>query len=111
MHPRPTKSATPTQAPDLKRGTTAGIDRVDDNGHQDVTGRSHGTNQGLMRIIGRDRGTSQARLKTQEGKAHGNSMELQGKITNSLWSNQPKESTKNLQIFKADQAQTETIPE
>ncbi len=28
-----------------------------------------------MRVDGRDRGTSQARLETQERKAHGNSME------------------------------------
>ncbi len=28
-----------------------------------------------MRVNGRDRGTSQARLETQERKAHGNSME------------------------------------
>ncbi len=28
-----------------------------------------------MRVNGRDRGTSQARLETQEGKYHGNSME------------------------------------
>ncbi len=54
---------------------TAGMDRVDVNAHLDDTGISHGTNQGLMRVNGRDRGTSQARLETQEEKAHGNSME------------------------------------
>ncbi len=62
-------------APDLNRGTTAGMDRVGDNAHQDVTGRNHLTNQGLMRVNGRDCGTSQARLDTQEGKSHGNLME------------------------------------
>ncbi len=50
------------------------MDRVDDNAHLDDTGISHGTQQGLMRINGRDRGTSQAHLETQERKAHGNSM-------------------------------------
>ncbi len=63
------------RAPDLNRGMTTGMDRVDDNAHLDGTGRSHGTNQGLMRIIGRDRGASQAQLETQEGKAHGNPTE------------------------------------
>ncbi len=62
-------------APDLNRGITAGMDHVDVNAHLDDTGISHGTNQGLMRVNGRDRGTSQARLETQERKAHGNSME------------------------------------
>ncbi len=71
MHHYPTKNETPTLVPDLTRG----MDRVDVNTHLDDTGRGHGTNQGLMRINGRDRGTSQARLETQEGKAHGNSME------------------------------------
>ncbi len=61
-------------APDLNRGMTAGMDRVDVNAHLDDTGISHGTNQGLMRVNGRDRGTSQACLETQERKAHGNSM-------------------------------------
>ncbi len=72
MHPRPTKNKTPTLLPDLKRGTNAGMDRADVNAHLDSTGRSHGTSQGLMRIIGRDRGTSHANLETQEGKARGN---------------------------------------
>ncbi len=48
---------------------------MDVNAHLDETGISHGTKQGLMRVNGRDRGTSQARLETQERKAHGNSME------------------------------------
>ncbi len=61
-------------APDLNRGMTAGMDRVDVNAHLDGTGISHGTKQGLMRVKGRDRGTSQAHLETQERKAHGNSM-------------------------------------
>ncbi len=75
MHHRPTKNETQTLAPDLNRGMTAGMDRVDVNAHLDDTGISHGTKQGLMRVNGRDRGTSQARLETQERKAHGNSME------------------------------------
>ncbi len=62
-------------APDLNRGITTGMDRVDVNAHLDDTGISHGTNQCLMRVNRRDRGTSQARLETQERKAHGNSME------------------------------------
>ncbi len=33
-------------------------------------------------------------LKTQERKAHGNSIETPREMTNSPWSNQPKESTK-----------------
>ncbi len=60
--------------PDLNRGMTAGMDHVDVSAHLDDTGISHGTNQGLMRVNGRDRGTSEARLETQERKAHGNSM-------------------------------------
>ncbi len=75
MHPRPTEKETHTLAPDLNRGMTAGMDRVDDNAHLDDTGISHVTKQGLTRVNGRDRGTSQARLETQERKAHGNSME------------------------------------
>ncbi len=57
---------------------------MDVNAHLDDTGISHGTNQGLMRVNGRDCGTSQAWLETQEGKAHGNSMETpreNGKLT------------------------------
>ncbi len=62
-------------APNLNRGMATGTDSVDENAHQDITGRSHGTNQGLMRVNGRDRETSQACLETQEGKAHENSLE------------------------------------
>ncbi len=51
------------------------MDCVDVNAHLDDTGISHGTKQGLMRVNGRDRGTSQACLETQERKAHWNSME------------------------------------
>ncbi len=51
------------------------MDRVDVNAHLDDTRISHGTKQSLMRVNGRDRGISQARLETQERKAHGNSME------------------------------------
>ncbi len=68
-------SKTHTLAPDLNRGMTAGMDRVDINAQLDDTGISHGTKQGLMRVNTRDRGTSQARFETQERKAHGNSME------------------------------------
>ncbi len=50
------------------------MDHVDDNAHLAENGISHGTKQGLMRVNGRDRGTSQACLETQERKAHGNSM-------------------------------------
>ncbi len=75
MHRRPTKNETHTLAPDLNRGMTAGMDRVDVIAHLDDTEISHGTKQGLMRVNGTDRGTSQARLETQERKVHGNSME------------------------------------
>ncbi len=75
MHSRPKENETHTLAPDLNRGMTAGMDRVDVNAHLDDTGISHGTKQALMRVNGRDRGTSQARLETQGRKAHGNSME------------------------------------
>ncbi len=64
MHPRPTENETHTLAPDLNRGMTAGMDRVDVNTHLDDTGISHGTMQGLMRVNGIDRGTSQARMET-----------------------------------------------
>ncbi len=63
MHPRPTKNETPTLVPDLNRGMTAGMDRVDDNAHLDGTGKNHGTNQGLMRIIGRSNGTNQGHMR------------------------------------------------
>ncbi len=53
-----------TLAPDLNRGMTTGMDRVDVNAHLDDTGISHGTKQGLMRVNGIDRGTSQARMET-----------------------------------------------
>ncbi len=79
---------------DLNRGTTAGMDSMDVNAHLDGTGRGHGTNQGLMRVNGKDRGTSHARLETQEEKSHGNSMETQRETKNTPWSNQPKESMK-----------------
>ncbi len=62
-------------APDLNRGMTAGMDLMDINAHLDDTGISHGTKKGLMRVNGRDCGTSQAHLETQERKVHGNSME------------------------------------
>ncbi len=62
-------------APDLNRGMTAGTDCVDVNAQLDGTGKGHGTNHGLMRDDGRDRGTSQFHLETQEEKAHWNSME------------------------------------
>ncbi len=75
MHPRPTKNEIHTLAPDLNRGMTAGMDRVDVNAHLDDTGISHGTKQGLTRVNWRGRGTSQARLETQERKSHGNPME------------------------------------
>ncbi len=64
MHPRPTKNETPTLVPDLNRGTNAGMDRVDVNAHLDGTGKRHGTSQGLTKVIGRDRGTSQTHLET-----------------------------------------------
>ncbi len=94
MHPRPTKNETPMLVPDLNRGTNAGMDRVDVNAHLDATGKRHGTSQGPTKVIGRDRGTSQAHLETQEEKLMGIQRKLQGKTTNSPWSNQPKESTK-----------------
>ncbi len=75
MHTCPTKNETHALAPDLNRGMTARMDRMDVNAQLDDTGISHGTNQGLMRVNGRDCGTSQAHLETQERKAHGNSME------------------------------------
>ncbi len=75
MHPRPTENETHTLTFDLNRGMTARMDHVDVNAHLDDTGISHGTKQGLMRVNGRDRGTSQARLETQGRKTHGNSME------------------------------------
>ncbi len=64
MHPLPTENETHTLAPDLNRGMTTGIDRVDVNAHLDDTGISHGTMQGLMRAHGIDHGTSQAHMET-----------------------------------------------
>ncbi len=62
--------------------------------HLDDTEISHGTKQGLMRVNGTDRGTSQARLETQEGKVHGNSMETPRENDKLTLEFQPKESTK-----------------
>ncbi len=79
---------------------------------QDITGRSHGTNQGLMRVNGRDRETSQACLETQEGKAHENSLETlreNDKLTLEQLAQGIKD--KNAQRFQADQAQTESTQE
>ncbi len=76
MHPCSTKNETLTPVPDLNRGMTTGTDRLEVNAHLDDTGRSHGTNQGLVRVNWRDRGTSQAHLENQEEKCHGNSMEM-----------------------------------
>ncbi len=67
MHPRPTENETHTLAPDLNRGMTAGMDRVDVNAHLDDTAISHGTKQGLISAHGIDRGTSQARMETPRG--------------------------------------------
>ncbi len=53
LPPRPTENETHTLAPDLSRGMTDGMDRVDVNAHLDDTGISHGTKQGLMRISGK----------------------------------------------------------
>ncbi len=64
---------------DLNRGMTAGMYHMNVNDHLDDTGISHGTNQGLMRVNGRDCGTSQTRLETQERKSLGNSMETRRK--------------------------------
>ncbi|XP_048039237.1 uncharacterized protein LOC125264032 [Megalobrama amblycephala] len=72
---RPTESGTPTLVLDLNRETTAGMDHVDNNAHLDVTGKIHGTNQDLRRVIGRKPGISQACLETPEEKAHGNPRE------------------------------------
>ncbi len=53
MHPRPTENETHMLAPDLNRGMTTEMDRVDVNAHLDDTGISHGTKQGLMRFSGK----------------------------------------------------------
>ncbi len=50
-------------------------------------------------------------FETQEEKLMGIQRKLQGKMTNSPWSNQPKESMKNSQRFQADRAQTEPTQE
>ncbi len=77
--PRPTENETHTLAPDINRGYTAGMDRVDVNAHLDDTGISHGTKQGLMRAHG---------MIVEPAKLV---WKLQGKATNSPWSSQPKE--------------------
>ncbi len=64
IHPRPTVNETHTLAPDLNRGMTTGMGRVDVNAHLVDTGISHGTKKGLMRAHGIDRGTSQTRMET-----------------------------------------------
>ncbi len=107
MHPRPTENETHTPPFDLNRGMTAGMDRVDVNAHLDDTGISHGTKQGLMRVNGRDRGTSQACLETQERKAHWNSTETP-RESDKL---SPRNQRKNSPRFQNDQAQTESTHE
>ncbi len=52
MQPHPTNNKTRTLAPDLNRGMTTGMDRMDVNAHLDSTGNGYGTNQGLMRSMG-----------------------------------------------------------
>ncbi len=100
MLPRPTKNRTPTLAPNLHIGTTAGTDSMDINAHQNVTGRSHGTNQSLMRVNRRDCGTGQNHLETQEGKADGNSME-NPRENNKLTLEQPAQgNNENVKIHK-----------
>ncbi len=98
--------------PDLNRGTNAGMDRVDVNAHLDDTGKRHGTSQGPTKVIGRDRGTSQAHLETQEGKnsweSNGNS---KGRRQTHPGATSPRNRRKNSQRFQADRAQTEPTQE
>ncbi len=89
----------------------AGMDRVDINAHLDDTGISHGTKQGLMRVNGRDRGTSQARLETQERKVNWNSMETARKNEKLTLEQSAQGIVEIIQRFQADQAQTESIQE
>ncbi len=85
---------------------------MDFNTHLDDTGISHGTNQGLMRVNGRDRGTSQAHLETQEEKAHGNSMETpREKRQTHSGAISPRNQQNHSQRFQADRAQTESTRE
>ncbi len=49
--------------------------------------------------------------KLKREKLMGIQRKLQGKTTNSPWSNQPKESTKEFARFQADRAQTEPTEE
>ncbi len=91
---------------------TAGTDLMDVNAHPDGTGGSHGINQGHMRVNGRDRGTSQAHLKTQEEKAHGNSIETpREKQQTHPGATSPRNQRKNSQRFQANRAQTESTQE
>ncbi len=85
---------------------------MDVNAHLDDTGISHVTKQGLMRVNGRDRGTSQACLETQERKAHGNSIgNSKGKRRTHPGASSPRNRRKNSQRFQADRAQTESTQE
>ncbi len=95
-------------ATDLNRGMTAGMDRVDVNAHVDGNGISHGTNQGPMRVNGEIVEPAKLIWKLKREKLMGIQWKLQGKMTKSPWSNQPKESTNNSQRFQAEQAQTES---
>ncbi len=80
--------------------STHRYDCWDINAHQNVTGRSHGTNQSLMRVNRRDCGTGQNHLETQEGKAHGNSME-NPRENNKLTLEQPAQgNNENVKIHK-----------
>ncbi len=84
---------------------------MDINAHLDDTGISHGTKQGLMRVNGRDRGTSQARLETQERKVNWNSMETARKNEKLTLEQSAQGIVERIQRFQADQAQTESIQE
>ncbi len=111
MHPRPTKNETPMLVPDLNRGTNTGMDHVDINAHLDGTGKRHGTSQGPRKVIGRDRGTSQAHLENQREKLmgiHGNS---KGRRQTHPGATSPRNRRKNSQRFQADRAQLKPTQE
>ncbi len=82
----------PLLVPDLNRGTT-GMDPWTSTLTWTPLEKTWDQSR-PTKVIGRDRGTSQAHLETQEEKLMGIQRKLQGKTTNSPWSNQPKESTK-----------------
>ncbi len=82
------------------------MDHVDVNAHLDDTGISHRTKQGLMRVDGRDRGTSFGNSREKSPwEFNGNSKE---KRQTHPGATSPKNQREYSQGLQADRAQNES---